>query len=432
MHNRSSTYISGDTMTTIIVFSHLRWDFAYQRPQHLLTRLAENYKIVFIEEPVFHDGDSFFETSTAGANITVLKPHTPVAAKGFHDEQLPHLIKLMRQLVVLDEEHIAWFYTPMALPLLQELQPAAVIYDCIDELSACKDSPRQMLQRENALLKVADLVFSAGPSLYRMKRERHSNVHYFPGSVETAHFEQALDRSNTHPAHEDIPGPRLGFYGVIDERIDMNLIEALAEAHPLWQIVLVGPIISIEPAALPKRHNIHYLGHQPYEALPYLLAGWNVCLLPFALNESTRFTSPGKTLEYMAAGLPVVSTAIADVVELYGDVVSVAATPKEFIRACEQALFTTPEENKGQSARTRELLSATSWDTTAEKVHELIQWTSLAKDEQGPAVREYADALRVPRRTQPAMGENKRCIVMGTGPAGLSTAFQLDEDNYAA
>src|SRR5688500_2855816 len=169
MHNRSSTYISGDTMTTIIVFSHLRWDFAYQRPQHLLTRLAENYKIVFIEEPVFHDGDSFFETSTAGANVTVLKPHTPVAAKGFHDEQLPHLIKLMRQLVVLDEEHIAWFYTPMALPLLQELQPAAVIYDCIDELSACKDSPRQMLQRENALLKVADLVFSAGPSLYRMK-----------------------------------------------------------------------------------------------------------------------------------------------------------------------------------------------------------------------------------------------------------------------
>lgn len=371
-------------MTTIIAFSHLRWDSVYQRPRHLLTRLAENYRIVFIEEPVFHDDDSFFEISTPGKNVTVLKPHTPVAAAGFHDEQLPHLIKLMRQLSVLEEEHIAWFYTPMALPLLQELQPAAVIYDCIDELSACKDSPRQMLQRENALLKVADLVFSASPSLYRMKRERHPNVHCFPGSAETAHFEQALDRSHTHPALEEIPGPRLGFYGVIDERIDMRLIEALAEAHPLWQIVMVGPATRIDPAMQQKRHNIHYLGHQPYEALPRLLAGWNACLLPFALNESTiHSASLDRTLEYMTAGLPVISTAIADVIELYGDVVAVAETPKEFIRACEQALLTTPEENREWIARTSELLSATSWDKTAEKMHELVQWTVMQKDERG-------------------------------------------------
>ena len=153
----------------------------------------------------------------------------------------------MRQFVSIDEEHIAWFYTPMALPLLQELNPSLVVYDCMDELAAFKNPPKQMLQRENALLKVADLVFTGGPSLYRAKRERHPNVHCFPSSVDAVHFEQALDRSNAHPAHEDIPGPRLGYYGVIDERIDTELIARIADAHPQWQIVLVGPVVKIDP-----------------------------------------------------------------------------------------------------------------------------------------------------------------------------------------
>ena len=274
-------------MTTIIVFSHLRWDFVYQRPQHLLSRLVENYKIVFIEEPIFHEHDSFLETSMPSPNITVLKPHTPVAAPGFHDEQLPHLIKLMRQFVNIDEEHMAWFYTPMALPLLQELNPSLVIYDCMDELAAFKNPPKQMLQRENALLKVADIVFTGGPSLHRAKRERHANVHCFPSSVDTVHFEQARDRSNAHPAHEDIPGPRLGYYGVIDERIDTELIGRVADAHPQWHIVLVGPIVKIDPDTLPQRHNIHYLGQQSYKALPQF-PGWLECLSTTVRTESVH------------------------------------------------------------------------------------------------------------------------------------------------
>ncbi len=229
------------------------------------------------------------------------------------------------------------------------------------------------------LLKVADLVFTGGPSLYRAKRERHSNVHCFPSSVDLVHFEQALDRSNAHPAHEDIPGPRLGYYGVIDERIDIELLARLADAHPRWQIVLVGPVVKIDPASLPQRHNIHYLGQQPYKALPHFLAGWNVCLLPFALNESTRFISPTKTLEYMAAELPIVSTPVNDVVDLYGEVVSIAESPQAFIKACEHALLTTPEEHKRNVVKMRELVSATSWNATAEKMHELMQLTSAAK-----------------------------------------------------
>ncbi|TFW09647.1 glycosyltransferase family 1 protein, partial [Oxalobacteraceae bacterium OM1] len=299
--------------SAIIVFSHLRWDFVYQRPQHLLSRLSKHHPIVIVEEPQPTDGEAFIKTYSPAPNILVCQPQTPVHAPGFHDDHLPHLQKLLRQLVRDYDDHIAWFYTPMALPLLQELHPRLVVYDCMDELAAFKNAPKQLLQRESALLKVADIVFTGGQSLYRSKRDRHPNVHCFPSSVDAAHFKQALDRTNSHPAHREIPGPRMGFYGVIDERFDVDLIGKVAAAHPMWQIVLVGPVVKIDPASLPKGPNIHYLGQQPYEALPDFLAGWDVCLLPFALNASTRYISPTKVLEYMAAELPSVSTPITDV-----------------------------------------------------------------------------------------------------------------------
>lgn len=418
----------GIKMTAVIVFSHLRWDFVYQRPQHLLSRLAENYRIIFIEEPVFQENDNFMERSSPVPNVTVLKPHTRVDAPGFHDEQLPHLIKLIRQSIDVDEDHIAWFYTPMALPLLQELNPALVVYDCMDELSAFKNAPRQMLQRENALLKLADLVFTGGPSLYRAKRPRHPNVYCFPSSVDLVHFEQALDRSNTHPAHEGIPGPRLGYYGVIDERIDLELIARIADARPEWHVVLAGPVIKIDPAILPRRHNIHYLGHQPYKALPHLLAGWNVCLLPFALNESTRFISPTKTLEYMAAELPIVSTPIVDILELYGDVVSVAASMPAFIKACETALLTTPAEHQRAVLKMRELVVKTSWDSTVEKMHELVQLTRVQKEQGDNARQPYEEGAQPVHNIQRVLAAKKKTIIIGAGPTGLSAAYHLDDD----
>jgi UDP-galactopyranose mutase len=260
----------------------------------------------------------------------------------------------------------------MALPLLQAVQPALVVYDCMDELASFKNPPKQLLQRENALLGIADLVFAGGPSLYEAKRNRHPNVHCFPSSVDVVHFQQALDRSRSHPQQDAIPHPRLGFYGVLDERFDPELVGEVADAHPEWQIVLAGPVVKIDPERLPRRPNIHYLGQQSYQVLPDLLAGWDVCLMPFAINEATRFISPTKVLEYMAAQLPIVSTPIADVANPYGHVVAIASGAREFIAACEAALAQTPEQRQHMVAAMQAVVSATSWDNTATRMRELM------------------------------------------------------------
>ncbi|MET0963608.1 MAG: FAD-dependent oxidoreductase [Noviherbaspirillum sp.] len=417
-------------MPTILVFSHLRWDFVYQRPQHLLSRLAQQYKVCFIEEPVFRPGESGSDCTTPEANITVCRPHTPIDAPGFHDDHLPYLKKILRELVHEGEQYIVWFYTPMALPLLQEVPAGSlVVYDCMDELAAFRNPPRQLLQRENSLLKCADIVFTGGPSLYRAKKDRHPNVHCFPSSVDVQHFSQALDRANAHPAHRNIPGPRLGFYGVIDERFDTALIARLAQAHPQWQIVLVGPVVKIDPASLPRHANIHYLGQQPYEALPQLLAGWDVCLMPFAMNESTRFISPTKSLEYMAAELPIVSTPVRDVVDLHGDVVAIAETPEQFIAACEAALLSPGEERRQRIAIMRDKLARTSWDATATAMRELMN--GLEQSAGRRAAAESAapvSAANVNQLHSQQPTRRYRTVVIGAGPTGLSAAYHLDQD----
>jgi protoporphyrinogen oxidase/glycosyltransferase involved in cell wall biosynthesis len=417
----------GDRMPAIIVFSHLRWDFVCQRPQHLLTRLAQHYSIVFVEEPILDQHEARWEISSPVPNVVVCQPHTTVAMPGFHDDQLPQLRKLVRQLVTDYDDHIVWFYTPMSLPLLQECHPRLVVYDCMDELAAFKNAPKQLLQRESALLKIADIVFTGGPSLYRAKRERHPDVHCFPSSVDVTHFMQALDRTNSHPAHKDIPGPRLGFYGVIDERFDAELVGKLADAHPQWQIVLVGPIIKVDPVSLPQRPNIHYLGQQPYQALPHFLAGWDVCLLPFALNESTRFISPTKTLEYMAAELPIVSTPVTDVVDLYNDIVYVASGATQFIAACESALLESTETRAAKVRKMRAVVAATSWDKTADSMHLLLDSTTGGQKPATRAVQEAASSTVNPLRKSSAL-PNVKCIIVGAGPTGLSAAYHLGKD----
>ena len=363
-------------MQTLIVFSHLRWDFVYQRPQHLLSRLAKRYRVLFFEEPVRGQQTPFLERFAPCPNVEVLRPHTTVNAPGFHDDQLPELKPLLAEYLsdFSITDYLVWFYTPMALPLLAELSPRAVIYDCMDELSAFKDAPRQMVQRETALMKRAQLVLTGGPSLYEKKRSLHNNVRCFPSAVDAEHFSPrvGLDENAAH-LHAAIGRPRLGFFGVIDERFDAELITAVADGAPDCHLVLVGPVIKIDPASLPKRANVHWLGQQPYEMLPHLVGQWDVCLLPFARNESTRFISPTKTLEYMAAEKPIVSTPIRDVLDLYGDSVSIAATADEFISACRESLSEDSAARQRRIARMRSHVSLCTWDRTAHAIHGEIE-----------------------------------------------------------
>ena len=271
-----------DYQYTIISFSHLRWNFVYQRPQHLLSRLAARRPVFFIEEPEYDpDGPPRWERSLPHPNVHVCRPRTPTPAPGFHRDQLPVLEPLMAELgdELGDGPLLAWLYTPMALPLARLLKPDVVAYDCMDELSLFMGAPPELLSSETELLGDADIMFTGGPSLYRAKQKRHPNVHCFPSSVDASHFRLRGDLGQAVSEAEDqaeLPQPRLGFYGVIDERVDLALVDAIAAAHPEWQVVLVGPVVKIDPANLPRRPNIHHFGQRSYEELPRYLAGWDV------------------------------------------------------------------------------------------------------------------------------------------------------------
>ncbi|MDB5808671.1 MAG: UDP-galactopyranose mutase [Betaproteobacteria bacterium] len=374
-------------MPPLVVLSHLRWDFVFQRPQHLMTRFAQTTTVWFVEEPVYDPGEPHFEVSQPLPNLRVLKPHTPIEAKGFSDVQLAVLTPMLKAAVadLAKGAYCAWLYTPMALPLLDALTPQLVIYDCMDELSAFSQAPIQLQLRERALIKHADLVFTGGPSLYKAKRSQHPSTHCFPSAVDAKHFARGADPANAASILAPLPHPRFGFFGVVDERFDVELLAALAAARPQWQICIVGPVVKIDESVLPRRPNIHYFGQQPYSELPSFIAGWDVCLLLFALNEATRFISPTKTLEYMAAEHPVVSTPVTDVVDLYGDLVTIASSADEFIAAAERLLNESTDQRILRIAAMRRRVESLSWDGTARKMELLIAEAVAAKSDSAAA-----------------------------------------------
>jgi len=352
-------------MTSLVVFSHLRWDFVYQRPQQLLSRLAAQRDVLFVEEPIPGADSARAETYSPCSGVTVLRMHLPGSAGGFADEHMADVLRLLRDHLAERgiADYLLLFYTPMAYPLAQGLSPRGIVYDCMDELSAFDFAPPVLLERESALLGEADLVFAGGHGLYEAKRHRHDDVHCFPSSVDHAHFGQS--GLQDHPDQMALPTPRLGYYGVIDERIDLALIASLADARPAWQIVMVGPVAKINPADLPRRSNIHWMGQRRYDELPAFLTGWDVCLMPFALNDATRYISPTKTLEYLAAGKAIVTTPIPDVVHQHPDLLAVARTPNDFVAACEVLVQRDANRRNLFAASARTAVSETSWERTA-------------------------------------------------------------------
>jgi UDP-galactopyranose mutase len=375
MANRPSTTGAPD----LICLSHLRWRFVFQRPQHLMTRCARDRRVYFVEEPMVAAGIVPHLARETDGNVTVVVPWLPAGLDA--PEAAAAQCELLDRFIA--EEHITeyvlWYYTPMALSCTAHLQPLAIVYDCMDELSAFKGAPTELREREADLLARASVVFTGGQSLYEAKRHQHDNIHAFPSSVDVAHFGRARRLVSDPPDQASIPHPRLGFFGVIDERMDLALLTGVAAARPDWHIIMIGPVVKIDPATLPAAANIHYLGPRTYEELPQYVGGWDVALLPFARNEATRFISPTKTPEYMAAGRPVVSTSIRDVVRPYGQqgLVRIADDVPSFVAACEAAMADDPVQRQTQADA---FLRQTSWDGTWRRMSRLIDAAILPAD----------------------------------------------------
>ena len=378
----------------LVCFSHLRWDFVYQRPQHLLTRAARDRRVFFVEEPLFDNGSVRLEVEQREGGVNIVIPHLP---NGLQSEiaTVAVLREMVDQLFAIQNirDFVAWYYTPMALPFTDHLSPIATVYDCMDELSAFKGAAPQLRQYELALFRRADLVLTGGQSLYEAKRHQHHSVFAFPSSIDRQHFAQARTISTEPSDQKDLPHPRVGFFGVIDERFDIALLDGMAKSRPDWQFVMIGPIVKIDPACLPRHENIHYLGGKDYKDLPAYLAGWDAALLLFARNEATRFISPTKTPEYLAAGKPVVSTSIQDVVRPYAQegLVSIADTPEEFIEAVEKILAK-HGDNSSWLERVDQFLAGMSWNETWSRMSALIE--DVATSRRPPSSIEMANPNR--------------------------------------
>ena len=378
-----------DDAPVLLCLSHLRWDFVYQRPQHLMSRFARHYRVMFFEEPKRAPISEPVLEARLDEGVEVLVPYI---SNELADEEINGVLQQLldahlAECQLRDSDLTLWYYTPMSLSFSGHLKGKVTVYDAMDELSAFMGAPPELLEYEQQLLDRADLVFTGGYSLWEAKRERHANAHAFPSSVDIAHFKRARSALFEPGDQSDLARPRLGFYGVIDERFDIELLGKMADLRPEWQFVMIGPVVKIDEDALPKRDNIHYVGPKVYDVLPHYLQGWEVAIMPFALNDSTRYISPTKTPEYLAGGCPVVSTPIRDVVRSYGEsgVVRIAATAEEFVAACEQAM----EQGKDREQFLRHadaVLADMSWDrTVAEMTAHLTQSAQQAEAATPPA-----------------------------------------------
>ncbi len=358
----------------LVCFSHLPWKFVYQRPQHLLSRFTKKYTVYYIEEFIYSIEEDGYKTNITNENVTVVVPHLSNRIQNTQNETTRKEIVLKNLFEAYAiESYIFWYYTPMALAYTADFNPLATVYDCMDELSAFKFAPPELKTLEQALFEKAHVVFTGGNNLYKAKKTQHANIYAFPSSIDKAHFKTARYNNEEVADQSTIPHPRLGFYGVIDERFDIELIKQAADAQPDWHFVLVGPVIKIDAATLPQNKNIHYLGAKTYEELPAYLSGWDIALIPFAINESTQYISPTKTPEYLAGGKPVISTAITDVINPYHELglVHIVHNAEDLVRLATLELNKT--DKREWLTKVDDYLSNISWDATWEKMDILMQ-----------------------------------------------------------
>ncbi|WP_426061342.1 glycosyltransferase family 1 protein [Hymenobacter sp. B1770] len=373
------------TLPDLVCFAHLHWDFVWQRPQHLFSRFAEHGRVFYVEDAFYHNDnliEPHVEIKDRDNGVKVVVVHLPQRLRD--DETASEQVQSEVLSEYFTEQHItkyvSWYYTPMAIGKSRHFTPVLTVYDCMDELANFKFAHPELKKREQELFQKADLVFTGGQTLYEAKREQHSDAHAFPSSIDKAHFGQARGPLAEPADQAAIAHPRVGFFGVVDERLDIELLRELSQNHPEWQFVIIGPVVKIDPAILPRTANVHYLGGKDYKELPAYLKGWEVATLLFADNESTKFISPTKTPEYLAAGNPVVSTPIRDVVRPYGDLnlVQIADNATDFGVAIEKAL--TQRDDADWRRRTDDYLATISWDQTWQGMVDLMQQRLAAKN----------------------------------------------------
>jgi len=371
---RRSEKHPGQSHPPIIVHCHLCWDWVWQRPQQFISRLSQRHKVLFIEtigpDPELAAPLARFRQLPEFPNITVLRLQFP---KWRWDDG--DYIDLERRRLVQDflsgpfgkgfENPIQWFYDPMAVPAFcGQMGEILTVYDCMDELSRFRGAPPQIVEREAELLERADLVFTGGRRLFELKSQFHDNCHFYGCGVDGEHFGKARAAETVVPPElASVPSPVLGYFGVIDERMDYELLEQLAEARPHWSMVMVGPATKVDPKLLPRKPNLHWLGQRAYDSLPAFCKGFDLCLMPFALNEATEYINPTKALEYLATGREIISTAVPDVVHNFGSVVRIARTREEFLLLCEAAL---EQPDRERIARGLRMAQKNSWDAIVE------------------------------------------------------------------
>jgi glycosyltransferase involved in cell wall biosynthesis len=347
----------------MIVFCHLRWDFVYQRPQHIISRLAKSLKILLIEEPWHRPDQQESRLTEVSSNLHILQPNV---------HHIDDIATILPQYTT-NGADIGWFYSASFLPLLGHFSFDTLVYDCMDELSLFKGAPEKLVGQEQSLMKHADVVFTGGKSLYESKANYHDNVYCFPSSVDRAHFAKALNGLALPDDIAGIKGPIVGYFGVIDERIDLALLHETALLRPEVSFVMIGPLAKIGEHDLPRQHNIHYLGMKDYKELPGYLKAFSIAMMPFALNDATKYISPTKTLEYMAAGRPIISTAIYDVVRDYSDSVAIISDAEEFSAAIDAVLSNSSDALNPKDYS--EILKKTSWDATVDKMQSILKYT---------------------------------------------------------
>lgn len=357
----------------IVAFSHLRWDYVYQRPQQILERFGKKHKVLFIEEQIphvsLHGIPNIVEVSK---NITALQPR--IHHENFLKEYEELLDKYLPRFGIKDP--VLWFYGPGFEKLAEKVEHTAIVYDCMDEHSAFKNAYSEgLIKNERNLLAKADIVFTGGKSLFEAKKEFVKNIHCFPSSVDIAHFQKALEKDTKVPKDLlSIKKPVVAYYAVIDERADLELIAEIADLMPKYSFVMIGPVAEgkVNINDLPKRENIYWMGGKPYDQLPNYLKGFDICMMPFALNQATKFISPTKTLEYMAALKPIISTPVYDVARDYSEMVSIVTNAKEFKEAVEYYLNEPKDKKDKRVELQKEVLKKTSWDQTANQMEDLI------------------------------------------------------------